>query len=160
MTQYSIVVGVPEPRDTIFIARPFSPDFDAILSAILLAIAGVPDFSPSVTDLNPENVSFKTDIVNKIREARVLVAVCSQESTTKKSNPNVMYELGFARSIGKPTVVLMNRDTQLPADLQGDQVLIYEQGQETAMVPKLTTRLTVLLGKSSNTKHSVLNYAA
>jgi hypothetical protein len=147
MTQYSIVVDLPELNNTIFIARPFSPDFDAIRDAILQAIAGV-KLVATGTDLNPENVSFKDDIKNKILEARIVIAVCSQESTTKKPNPNVMYELGFARSIGKPTVVLMTEETYIPGNLQGDQVSRYQQGQESAIVPRLTATLTRLIANS------------
>lgn len=152
MTQYSIVVDVRQPRNTIFIARPFSSDFDDIRTAVLLAVTGVPDYSASGTDLNPENVSFKADIVKKIREARAVIAVCSQELKTQKPNPNVMYELGFARSIGKPSVVLMREGEVLPADLQGDQVLFYQQGKENGIVSDLTSALNRQLNNSKNTR--------
>lgn len=126
---YFIVVRVPESKDTVFIARPFSQGFDDVGSAIEKAVSRV-GLRPSATDINPEDVNFIKDIVQKIREARIVVAVCSPEHDTAKANPNVMYELGFAHSIGKSTVILTTSIETLPSDLQGQNVLTYKESEE------------------------------
>jgi nucleoside 2-deoxyribosyltransferase len=41
-------------------------------------------------------------------------------------NQNVFYELGYAHALGKPTILLAERGKQLPFDVSGYRVLIYD----------------------------------
>jgi Predicted nucleotide-binding protein containing TIR-like domain len=54
-------------------------------------------------------------------------------------NPNVMFELGMAHSLGKPLVLLLSEaaTTNLPSDLSGYQYLTYTPGDLTAFSERL-----------------------
>jgi hypothetical protein len=60
------------------------------------------------------------DIVQGIVEAQVVIAEITPV------NQNVFYELGYAHALGKPTIPLAERGKQLPFDLSGYRVLIYD----------------------------------
>jgi nucleoside 2-deoxyribosyltransferase len=53
-------------------------------------------------------------------EAEVVIAEITPE------NRNVFYELGYAHALGKPTIMLAERGTDLPFDVSGYRVLLYE----------------------------------
>lgn len=61
-----------------------------------------------------------TDIERKIIESKLVIA----EITT--SNPNVYYEVGFARALHKPIILIAEKATQLPFDVSPFRVLFYE----------------------------------
>jgi len=61
-----------------------------------------------------------TDIETQIIEAKLIIA----EITT--GNPNVYYELGYARALKKPTILIAEKTTKLPFDVSPFRVLFYE----------------------------------
>ncbi len=115
--QYSVVVKVPKPEDTVFIAMPFHKSFNGLYSDISSAINAA-DLTPDRADKNRQDLDFIKDIEDKIRKARIVVAVLSMEPDSNAISPNVMYELGFARSIGKSIVLLTSDRKSLPADIK------------------------------------------
>jgi len=60
------------------------------------------------------------DIVQGIAEAKIIVAEITP------INQNVFYELGYAHALGKPTILLAERDRDLPFDISGYRVLFYD----------------------------------
>lgn len=60
------------------------------------------------------------DIVQGIVESEVIIAEITPV------NQNVFYELGYAHAIGKPTILLAERGKQLPFDVSGYRVLMYD----------------------------------
>ncbi len=60
------------------------------------------------------------DIVQGIVESEVVIAEITPV------NQNVFYELGYAHALGKPTILLAERGKQLPFDVSGYRVLIYD----------------------------------
>ena len=121
---YAIVVNVPEARKICFIAAPFVPEFAAISQAAATA-ANRLGLQAIRTDLTQSGVDFIEDIVNGIRSARIVVAVCSPESTGK-ANPNVLYELGMAHALGKPTIILTTHLNTLPSDIYTKYAVKYD----------------------------------
>lgn len=136
--KYSIIVDIPAPVEEAFIAIPFSKEFEQVQAAIERACLRV-KLLASATNINPEDPKWLDDITQKTRRARMVVAVCSPETSTNIPNPNVMYELGFAASIGKATVILTSDINTLPADIRGQQVLVYthEEVKSSSLVSKL-----------------------
>lgn len=61
-------------------------------------------------------------VTDAIRSADFVVADLS------RGNPNVLYEIGFAHALRKPTLILMSTDATatLPSDLVGSQYIVYE----------------------------------
>lgn len=60
------------------------------------------------------------DIAQGIVESEIVIAEITP------ANQNVFYELGYAHALGKPTVLLAERGKQLPFDVSGYRVLIYD----------------------------------
>jgi hypothetical protein len=87
---------------------------------------------------------FTGDIVEEIhRMIRSNVAVVADLS---ESNPNVMYELGFARGLPRPAVMICSTDLgDLPFNVRNLNVIPYTKGQTLKLVPKLAARLRKLL---------------
>jgi nucleoside 2-deoxyribosyltransferase len=61
-------------------------------------------------------------IADAIRSSDFVVADLS------RGNPNVLYEVGFAHALRKPTFILMSSDAtaKLPSDLLGSQYIVYD----------------------------------
>ncbi len=60
------------------------------------------------------------DIAQGIVESEVVIAEITPV------NQNVFYELGYAHALGKPTILLAERGKQLPFDVSGYRVLMYD----------------------------------
>jgi hypothetical protein len=60
------------------------------------------------------------DIASSIEQAKIVIA----EITVP--NQNVFYELGYAHGKNKPTILLAEKDRQLPFDVHGYRCLFYE----------------------------------
>jgi nucleoside 2-deoxyribosyltransferase len=63
-----------------------------------------------------------SNILDNIRQADFIIADVSRQ------NPNVLYEVGFAHALRKPTILLFNikSDYNLPSDLAGLQYIAYD----------------------------------
>ena len=124
---YAIVVRVPEGGKGIcFMAIPFSEGFKGISDSILKAASQL-KYQPFRTDEMREGPDYVKTIFDKIRSAEIVVAVCSPDPKYKgQPNPNVMYELGLAHSLGKPTLIMTNAKTRL-SDIPTKVFLKYSQ---------------------------------
>lgn len=108
----------------VFVLMPFETDLDEVYSRIM---------KPTVEDLGlvcrraDEIRSVKAvmqDIWKAICEARVVIADITQ------LNPNVMYELGIAHTLGKDTILIYQESRQasqrIPFDLYHVRQIRYE----------------------------------
>jgi hypothetical protein len=59
------------------------------------------------------------DIQREIEQAEIVIAEITP------ANPNVFYELGYAHALGKPTILLAQRDSKLPFDIRSYRVVFY-----------------------------------
>jgi predicted nucleotide-binding protein len=61
-------------------------------------------------------------VLESIRKADLIVADINQQ------NPNVFFELGLARAMGKPTIILVSSKSgdRLPSDLTGLHFILYD----------------------------------
>jgi len=60
------------------------------------------------------------DMQREIAQADILIAEITP------ANPNVFYELGYAHALGKPTVLLAQRNGALPFDIRSYRVVFYD----------------------------------
>jgi hypothetical protein len=60
------------------------------------------------------------DIEKQIIESKFVIAEITP------ANPNVYYEVGFARALRKPTILIAEKGTELPFDVSPFRVLFYE----------------------------------
>jgi Nucleoside 2-deoxyribosyltransferase len=120
----AIMVSVAAAERTCFIATPFAREFDPLASLIIQAANRLSLQSISTKEVQQHD-DFTRDIARRIRSALVIVAVCTPEEESRKPNPNVMYELGQAHALGKPTVILTTDLKMLPANIQTKYALGY-----------------------------------
>ncbi|GAB6041062.1 hypothetical protein [Endothiovibrio diazotrophicus] len=124
---YAIVVDIPESDDTkCFIAFPFKiedtsnyPITDVISKALLRE-----NMTPTWTNWAEPGIIIDTRIRSNIREASMVIAICTP-SADNCTNPNVMYELGLADAIGKPTLIMTTNAEELPFDISNRNAFNY-----------------------------------
>ncbi len=125
---YSIVVDVPRQieRDCP-IFRPHSQPFDVVSGAIQDAARSL-NLNPLDWKSQPKGLDFRQEIMSRTKSARLVVAVCSPDGSQGREgpNPNVMFEIGIATALGKPTLVLTSDPEAMPADIRGISSLRYE----------------------------------
>jgi nucleoside 2-deoxyribosyltransferase len=106
---------------TVFVMMPFSPDFDDVYSTIRDSAATV-GASIKVTRLDEIQAagSITEDLLAEIRRSTICLA------DVTGTNPNVMWELGFATALGKPIVAISQSD-KLPFDIKDVRTLAYSR---------------------------------
>jgi hypothetical protein len=107
--------------ETCFVISPFGEPFDTYFASIirpaiersgLYAVRGDSLYRPT---------TIVDDIWTGIKEAKLLIA----ELTNR--NPNVFYELGLAHAISKPVVLISQSIEDVPFDLRGIRVILYDK---------------------------------
>lgn len=100
-------------------------------------------------------------VVRRIREADLLVFDIVSRETTKSSrklrfNPNVVYELGFARGKSKKIIILLPKEVRVFADLEGytfTQFNIGENGERDIVdKPGFSARVRGILADAAKKK--------
>jgi hypothetical protein len=114
---------VREPTDRyrhdLFVLMPFvtelRPVYDdhlrSVATRLNLSIARADDFFSSGHIVN--------QVWTAILDARIVLADCTGR------NPNVFYELGLAHAVGKPTILLTQREEDVPFDLRHNRYIKY-----------------------------------
>jgi len=122
---FAVVVELntgPDFRPKVFIAFPFVMRTVADLIDEALRSREHETFR---IDFQALGQDFAADIIEQTRSCQMLVAVCTPEKQSKKPNPNVMYELGLADSLGRPTLAVTTDTTTLPADIHRKTAFTY-----------------------------------
>jgi hypothetical protein len=76
------------------------------------------------------------DIQESILEADLILCEMSGR------NPNVFYELGLAHAVGKPVILVSNKESDIPFDLKHVRAILYDLAQEN-WKSRLQTEITV-----------------
>ena len=84
------------------------------------------------------------DIVQQILRSQIVIAEITPE------NANVYFEVGYALAWNKPIVLLARHGTQLPFDVSGFRVLLYEDsiGGKAKLQKGLQLHLQAILGRT------------
>lgn len=129
--------GNLEPGRRIFAAMPFSEEFDdTFFVGITPACESIQASARRV-----DQESYTGDVVARIQAAiHESIAVIADVSGAR---PNVLYELGLAHGMGKPSINISSTPPdQLPFDIRNTKILTYAAGQthrlKTALVSELT----------------------
>ncbi len=118
---------------TYLILAPFDPSSQRLRDTVkhsVLAEGGKPDFLNNFA----AGASWVDEILQRIRASDVVIA----DITLK--NPNVMFELGIAHTVGKPLILLVNEriESDIPSDLLGYQYLTYDADNLSMFVERLS----------------------
>ena len=113
-----------QPVARAFVAMPFSGGFDGVWRAIRSACAAC---RVAVTRVDQSHLheSIWDEICEAIRSSDFTVAVVASD-TPGVPNPNVMLEIGYARALHKPVLLLTDAVETLPFDLRTQRALLYE----------------------------------
>lgn len=123
----------------LFVAMPFSEEFEPIYSAIKGAAA-----STGIQTLRADEGTAPGPIINQITkgidEAEFVIADVSSR------NPNVYYEVGIAHCSLKPTLLVARKDAldNLPFDIRHNRVISYDGEEPSNLEHKLVRHLQYL----------------
>ena len=107
--------------ETCFVLMPFDEPFARYYQNIFVPAIHEVGLEPVKADSLFRPTPIMSDIWHFARAARVLLA-----DLTKK-NANVFYELGLAHALGKPVIMVAAAIEDVPFDLRGLRVLIYDK---------------------------------
>lgn len=103
----------------------------------------------------------RADLVHNVGEILEDITACIAEAAVvvvdiTGTNPNVMYELGYAHALGKPTVLICNTednrawDKDLPFDIRGMRVLPINPWQKEKFLEELNAFLEQFSGSTGD----------
>lgn len=95
----------------VFVICSFAPEMEPVYAAIAAAASRVGLRAERVKDVQGDHRPVET-ILEKIRRARLVVADLTHE------RPNVYFELGYARALGKTVVTLLRAGTAVHFDVR------------------------------------------
>jgi nucleoside 2-deoxyribosyltransferase len=106
----------------VFIITPFDRDGQRVQNAVRGAIEEAGFRVVQHSDAFRPGAELTLSILDSIREADLIIADVSHQ------NPNVLFEMGFAHALRKPTILLVDikSGSSLPSDLAGLQYITYD----------------------------------
>jgi hypothetical protein len=127
---------------SIFAAMPFDVAFDDVYFVAMRKAAS----AVGATCVRVDHLLHGGDAVEETqREIRTSVAVVADVSTAA---PDVLYELGYAHAIGKPSVQICSTPfAELPFSIRNRDTLLYTPGRTHLLARDLAGYLTVLLDR-------------
>jgi uncharacterized protein YutE (UPF0331/DUF86 family) len=133
-----------------FVLMPFSEKFDAVYRTLI---------APVVTELGltvvrADELSAPGSIIEQIRVAIQQARLCVVDLTG--NNANVMYELGLAQAVGKPTVLLSQDISRLPFDVRSQRIITYDGLNPESSQSHLRAALKTVLSSDRLTKAELL----
>jgi nucleoside 2-deoxyribosyltransferase len=104
------------------VIAPFDPEGRRVQDTVRRAVEEAGFRVVQYRDAIRPGAELASSILDSIRQADLIIADVSHQ------NPNVLYEIGFAHALRKPTILLFNikSDYSLPSDLAGLQYIVYD----------------------------------
>lgn len=119
----------------VFVIHPLRPEFEPVYNAIKDVAISLGASVRRITDI--QNLGNITDAIYKEIETADFL-ICD----TTSSNSNVMYELGYAHALKKPTILISQRTDVTPFNIHNFIRLIYDFGTQE-YIEEFKKRLTV-----------------
>ena len=106
----------------VFIITPFDRDGQRVQNAVRGAIEEAGFRVVQHSDAFRPGAELTLSILDSIREADLIIADVNHQ------NPNVLFEMGFAHALRKPTILLVDikSGSSLPSDLAGLLYITYD----------------------------------
>jgi len=107
-------------KPSAFVVMQFSREYDELYDEVIKPVTEYFGYQCVRADEKYASTPIRNDMIQSIKDSSVVVADITP------NNPNVYYELGYSHAIGKPTILLCekNRDT-LPFDVSGLRTIFY-----------------------------------
>jgi hypothetical protein len=117
-------IEMQRPIAHVFVATPFATAFDDVWRAIRSACA-MCRVAATRVDQSHRHESIWDEICAVIGSADFMIAVATPDASGVP-NPNVMLEIGYARALRKPVLLLTDAPDTLPFDLRTHRALTYK----------------------------------
>ncbi len=133
-SEYRDAAHNPNKQKRIFVVMPFSAEFEDIYILGIREVAENMNLIVERADDVEHNEDILEIIQDRIRSCDVVVA------DTTYSNPNVMYEVGYAHGVETETILISRKGEMMPFDIQSKNIILY-----TSIVDlreRLNSRLT------------------
>jgi hypothetical protein len=117
-------IDMQGPVAHVFVAMPFATAFDDVWRAIRSACA-MCRVAATRVDQSHRHESIWDEICEVIGSADFMIAVATPDASGVP-NPNVMLEIGYARALRKPVLLLTDAPDTLPFDLRTHRALTYK----------------------------------
>ena len=125
-------------KPKIFVIQPFGKEFEAVYNLIASAAAQV-----NVSVFRADSISIGESIVEGISQAIESSSLIIADVTN--ANPNVMYEVGLAQAKKKPLILIAGSSREIPFDLSGIRVLIYDLLSPKEFIDSLAKTIQIAL---------------
>jgi hypothetical protein len=102
-----------------FVLMPFGEPFDRIYRSLIQPAI----LTSGLEAMRADQISYPGAIMEQIRAAIQQSRLCVADLSGR--NPNVLYELGIAQTLGKPTIMLAQEVEDIPFDLRHYRAIIY-----------------------------------
>jgi len=112
--------GRTVPRADVFVAMPFTSVFSEVYRRALVPVVASLGHSIARGDDAFTANEVMRDVWWSICQSKAVVADCTDK------NPNVFYEIGLAHTIGKPVVLITQREADIPFDLRQIRYVAYD----------------------------------
>jgi hypothetical protein len=134
-TVFAIPSGEPQPN-LVAVMMPFAPAFDTVYATIQQACRTA-KLTCERSDKIWEESTIIQDVFNLIYRSRIVVADLTD------NNPNVMYEVGIAHTLGRNVVPIVQAPASRPFDIAHHRILDYVPDAQglAAMQEHLARRL-------------------
>jgi hypothetical protein len=114
------VSGTHVKKLDVFVLMPFKHDMLPVYEDHIKPTCASMELTVQRADDFFSANSVVDDVWKAIAAARLIVADCTDR------NPNVFYEIGLAHAIGKPTILLTQREEDVPFDLRHRRYIAYQ----------------------------------
>jgi len=133
---------IPKPKGFIFVAMPYIDKYDDTFVIAIQSAAIKAGFDAKRVDQE----SYSGDIVNTIKKLiKSSIAVVADLSESK---PNVLYELGYAEALERPTIQICSTPLEnLPFDVRNNKTIKYTIGQSSRLNTKLLEEFKEIIPK-------------
>lgn len=132
--------GPPSQLRTVFAAMPFKADYDDVYWVAMTAAAEAVGAACVRIDREDFEGDIAIRICELIRQCTAMIADLSE------SNPNVLYEVGYAHALRRPCVSVCSTPlADLPFDVRNLNTLAYSKGRTWALREPLINRLQAAL---------------
>jgi hypothetical protein len=138
-SEFSVKGGRPRA----FVVMQFAEPYDTFYREVIQNQAEAAGYEVVRMDEKAGPGVIFQDIQREIEQAEIVIAEITPP------NPNVFYELGYAHALGKPTILLAQRESKLPFDIQSFRVVFYNDtiGGKVEVERNLRKHLDAIAGR-------------
>lgn len=118
-----VIVSLGQPKSSCFVLMPFNSGSQSLYERVIRPAVEATGLLCVRADEIFSRPQITHDIWKEIRACALLIA----DLTGK--NPNVLYELGLAHAIGKPSIIITRNEEDVPFDLRALRYLYYDTNE-------------------------------